>query len=68
MITGVMGFCNDKQYADFLRMCPGFESLLRNNGIILAKYWFESLARLPVGSDHDMLTVAIASCAAVMPR
>jgi polyphosphate kinase 2 (PPK2 family) len=22
-------------------MCPGFESLLRNNGVILVKYWFE---------------------------
>jgi len=22
-------------------MCPGFEALLKNNGIILIKYWFE---------------------------
>src|SRR5262252_7298227 len=36
-----MEFCTDKQYAEFLRMCPGFEGLLRNNGIILIKYWFE---------------------------
>jgi polyphosphate kinase len=41
LVEHVMGFCNDKQYADFLRLCPGFESLLKNNGIILVKYWFE---------------------------
>jgi polyphosphate kinase len=41
LVEHVMGFCTDKQYADFLRMCPGFESLLKNNGIILVKYWFE---------------------------
>jgi len=41
LVEHVMGFCTDKQYADFLRMCPGFESLMKNNGIILAKYWFE---------------------------
>ncbi|MGD0470255.1 MAG: polyphosphate kinase 2 [Terriglobales bacterium] len=41
LVEHVMGFCTDKQYADFLRMCPGFESLVRNNGIFLVKYWFE---------------------------
>jgi polyphosphate kinase 2 len=41
LVEHVMGFCTDKQYAEFLRMCPGFESLLKNNGIILVKYWFE---------------------------
>jgi polyphosphate kinase len=41
LVEHVMGFCTDKQYADFLRMCPGFESLMKNNGIVLAKYWFE---------------------------
>lgn len=41
LVEHVMGFCSDKQYADFLRMCPPFESLLKNNGIILLKYWFE---------------------------
>ena len=41
LVEHVMGFCTDKQYADFLHMCPGFESLLRSNGIILVKYWFE---------------------------
>jgi polyphosphate kinase len=41
LVEHVMGFCTDKQYADFLRMCPGFESILKNNGIVLIKYWFE---------------------------
>ena len=41
LVEHVMEFCTDKQYADFLRMCPGFEALLKNNGIILIKYWFE---------------------------
>ena len=41
LVEHVMGFCTDKQHADFLRLCPGFESLLKNNGIILVKYWFE---------------------------
>jgi polyphosphate kinase len=41
LVEHVMGFCSNKQYADFLRLCPAFESLLKNNGIILIKYWFE---------------------------
>src|SRR5437899_2802160 len=41
LVEHVMGFCSSGQYNDFLRMCPGFEALLRNNGIILLKYWFE---------------------------
>src|SRR5580765_2953004 len=41
LVEHVMGFCNDKQYELFLRMCPGFEGLLRTNGILLIKYWFE---------------------------
>jgi polyphosphate kinase 2 len=41
LVEHVMGFCTDKQYDDFLRMCSPFESLLKNNGIILLKYWFE---------------------------
>jgi polyphosphate kinase 2 len=41
LVEHVMGFCTNKEYNDFLRLCPGFESLLKNNGIILIKYWFE---------------------------
>src|SRR5438046_10614012 len=41
LVEHVMAFCTDKQYTDFLRLCPGFESLLMKDGIILVKYWFE---------------------------
>jgi polyphosphate kinase len=41
LVEHVMGFCADKQYDMFLRLCPGFEGLLRNDGIHLIKYWFE---------------------------
>lgn len=41
LVEHVMGFCSDKQYDAFLRMCPNFEVLLKNNGITLIKYWFE---------------------------
>jgi polyphosphate kinase 2 len=41
LVEHVMGFCTPKQYYEFLKMCPPFESVLRNNGIILIKYWFE---------------------------
>ena len=41
LVEHVMEFCTDKQYEAFLRMCPGFEALLKNNGILLVKYWFE---------------------------
>jgi len=41
LVERVMGFCTTKEYEDFLRLSPGFEALLKNNGIILIKYWFE---------------------------
>jgi len=41
LVEHVMDFCTDRQYQQFLKMCPGFESLLKNNGILLIKYWFE---------------------------
>jgi polyphosphate kinase len=41
LVEHVMGFCGDKQYEDFLRLCPAFESLMQKDGIILVKYWFE---------------------------
>ncbi len=41
LVEHVMGFCSRREYDTFLRMCPGFEALLRNNGVILIKYWFE---------------------------
>lgn len=39
-VEKVMGFCNDKQYEEFLRSCPSFEKMLIRSGIILVKYWF----------------------------
>jgi len=41
LVEHVMGFCTTKEYEQFLRLCPAFEALLKNNGIILIKYWFE---------------------------
>jgi polyphosphate kinase 2 len=41
LVEHVMGFCSDKQYADFLRNCPSIEAALLANNIILIKYWFE---------------------------
>jgi polyphosphate kinase 2 len=41
LVEHVMGFCNAKQYASFLRDCPSFENALMASGIILIKYWFE---------------------------
>ncbi len=39
-VERVMGFCNDEDYAEFMRACPEFEGLLVRSGIILLKYWF----------------------------
>ena len=39
-VERVMGFCTDDEYREFLRACPGFESMLVQSGIILIKYWF----------------------------
>jgi polyphosphate kinase len=39
-VEHVMGFCTQKEYAEFLRSCPEFERMLVRSGIILLKYWF----------------------------
>ena len=36
-----MGFCSDKQYEEFLDLCPMFEKYIVDAGIILIKYWLE---------------------------
>jgi polyphosphate kinase 2 len=41
LVEHVMGFCSEKQYEQFLRIVPAFETLLKNNGIVMIKYWFE---------------------------
>ncbi len=39
-VEHVMGFCTDKEYAEFMQSCPEFERMLVRSGIILIKYWF----------------------------
>jgi polyphosphate kinase 2 len=38
-VERVMGFCTEAEYHEFLRFCPDFEQALRNDGIMLVKYW-----------------------------
>ena len=40
-VERVMGFCTDDQYQHFLRLAPGIERELVNNGIILLKYFLD---------------------------
>jgi polyphosphate kinase len=40
-VERVMGFCTDKQYEEFLLLCPEVERFIIRNGIILIKYWLE---------------------------
>jgi polyphosphate kinase 2 (PPK2 family) len=35
-----MGFCSEKEYAEFMRSCPEFERILVRSDIVLLKYWF----------------------------
>lgn len=40
-VEHVMGFCTDKQYKDFLELCPILEEYIVDSGIVLLKYWME---------------------------
>ena len=40
-VERVMGFCTDREYQRFMRLAPGFERTLADNGILLIKYWFD---------------------------
>jgi polyphosphate kinase 2 len=40
-VERVMGFTTNKAYERFLQMCPRFERVILENGIILVKYWLE---------------------------
>ena len=40
-VEHVMGFCSDKQYKRFLRVCPQFEQQIVDSGIKLIKFWLE---------------------------
>jgi len=39
-VERVLEFCNDDEYAEFLRSCPEFERMLVRSGITIIKYWF----------------------------
>ena len=39
-VERVMGFCNEKEYQDFLQECPEFERNLVRNGTYIIKFWF----------------------------
>jgi polyphosphate kinase 2 len=41
-VEKVMGYCNDKEYLEFLRQTPEFERMLVNSGIKVFKYWFSA--------------------------
>ena len=38
-VEKVMGFCTAAEYKQFLRQVPVFEKMLRDDGILLFKYW-----------------------------
>ena len=40
-VERVMGFCSEAECKRFLVVCPYFERLISDYGIILLKYWFE---------------------------
>jgi polyphosphate kinase len=39
-VERVMGFCNDAEYAEFMRQAPEFERHLVRSGVYLIKFWF----------------------------
>lgn len=39
-VERVMGFCDDEEYAEFIRQAPEFERNLVRSGIYLVKFWF----------------------------
>jgi len=41
VVEPVNGFCDDEQYERFMRQVPEFESMLRESGIELVKFWFQ---------------------------
>jgi len=48
-VERVMGFCTEKDVERFLQLCPIFERVVVNSGIMLIKYWFE------VGEEEQTL-------------
>ena len=40
VVEPVMGFCNDKQYDQFMLQVPEFEHMLYEDGVTVIKFWF----------------------------
>jgi polyphosphate kinase 2 len=40
-VERVMGFCSERDVKRFLKICPVWERVLVESGVILIKYWFE---------------------------
>lgn len=40
VVEPVMGFCDEKQYREFMVQVPEFEHLLHEDGIFVIKFWF----------------------------
>ena len=40
-VEHVMGFCTEKEYRQFLELCPTAEKYMVDSGITLIKYWLE---------------------------
>ena len=40
-VERVMGFCSERETKRFLSLCPAWERVVVESGIILIKYWFE---------------------------
>ncbi len=39
-VERVMGFCNNREYLEFMRQAPEFERMLVRSGVRLVKFWF----------------------------
>jgi polyphosphate kinase 2 len=40
VVEPVMGFCNKKEYEQFMVQVPGFEHMLYEDGVQIVKFWF----------------------------
>ncbi len=58
-VERVMGFCNGKEYLEFMRQVPELERMFVRSGIVLFKYWFsvtrEEQRRRFEARENDLL-------------
>lgn len=59
VVEPVMGFCNTKQYEQFMRQVPEFEHMLFEDGVTVIKFWFsiskeEQLRRFESRGDNPL--------------